>query len=262
MELKMQLDNKNMKEFFKKLVNSCRTGDVEFIKEIIGSDLVKRINDPVPGKMLMESSASGNMEIIQALYDSPVLKKHIHKHDFVRDSVIRAFECGQVEVSKFLLKKLDSLNGYHDGVIFTGILNAMAKGKINIIKNYLEDSSIRVDKEKLIQKTLDQSCFYDQLDIAKYIIQTTNIQESKDFSQMMDSMFLTCLKHKSYDVLRYFVFDLNIAKTPFIDSALFMVKDNNSSNVSNWFNIRELGQSLETELNQIATNSTNKKMKV
>lgn len=261
----MKLNNKNRKEFYKKIIAASKLGELTFIKDIINSDIANQITANPPKKMLENASGYGHIEIIKDLFTSKHLTKHINYPDILKGALQKAFQHGHLEVVKFLIPKIDNIGAYHNGLISSGVTDAAMTGKIELIRVFLEDSPIRntIDKNELIGKIINIGCIYNQLEIVKYAIEKDNSQYFNKETNNINNTFVTSLTNGSMDVLKYFIFDLNIEKNSSLSNFLDTNLNENFEKVNNWFKIRDINKDLQEELPIIKNEkSPTKKLKM
>lgn len=259
----MKLHNQNRKEFYKKLIASCKKGDIEFINQVINSETVNQITNPNPAKMLHQASAYGHLEIVQAIYKSSSLEKHIDKSDLL-NAMKTAFLHGHIRVIQVLFYELNHFNGNHNNVISIFLADAVHNGQINILQAFFEDNLVEnnLNKDTVTEKIINIACSHNQLDIVKYIMEKEQYKYFDKHHHNLNNTFATALVNESLDVIQYFIFDLNIKKTSEINNILENNTDSNFEKVKNWFKIRDANKELEAELPVLHKESINKKPKI
>lgn len=255
----MKLNNENRKEFYKKLVNACKNGDLEFINEVVNSETVNQITSPTPAAMVYQASGYGHLEIIQMIYKSNHLQKYLDKTDLVK-AMQTAFLHGHLEVIQLLFPQLDKFNGHHDGIISLGITEAAMTGKINVLAAFFEDKLVKnnLNKDTVTEKIINIACSHNKLDIIKYVMEKEQYKYFDKNSHNLNNTFATALMNENLDVIQYLIFDLNISKTKEINNILENNTDTNFEKVKNWFKIRDANKELEAEL-PILNQETNPK---
>jgi hypothetical protein len=103
--------------------------------------------------------------------------------------------------------------------------------------------------------TLIKASRFGQLEIIKYILNTDFLNKHVDIHVNDDAIFRAALEAKQVDILRYFIFDLNIEITPNIKRMIDI-----NSDISNMFELRNINKSLNNELNN--NSAITKKLKV
>jgi hypothetical protein len=262
----MKLNNQNRKDFYKKIIGACKKGDVEFINEVLNSDTISQINDPIPIKMLFQASGYGHLEIVQALYKSNLFKNKIDKTNLVK-AINTAFSHGHIKVIQFLFPQLNRFNGHHDNIISLSLTDAAVNGQVNVIQAFFEDNLVKnnLNKDTVTEKIINTACCYDKLDVIKYIMEKEQYKYFDKNIHNLNNTFATSLVNESLDVIQYFIFDLNITKTPEIHNILQNNIDDNFEKVKSWFKLREVSkerEKLEDELPILNKETHNKKPKM
>lgn len=161
---------------------------------------------------------NGNLKEIAYILSSPELKVHADIH--ARDDIgfIYACQTQNFPLIKYLLSSPD------------------LKEHANI--NAKDDLA------------LAYVCSSGNLDIVKYLLTSTDLKKYSDLHNDSDAVFKSACANHHLDILQYFIFDLNIPKSSSITTYLndktydseFIEK------VNHLFSLRELGQTLQTEL--------------
>jgi hypothetical protein len=95
------------------------------------------------------------------------------------------------------------------------------------------------------------------LEVIKYLTSSHELKEHIDINKKMDKYFEDALSCNQSDVIRYFIFDLNIEKNKKIEK-LFQQYPN--PQFESWFNLRDVNKELAQELDGNKPN--NKKNKI
>lgn len=254
----MKLNNENRKEFYKKLVIACKNGDIGFINEVINSETVNQITNPTPAAMLQQAANYGHLDIVQGIYTSNQLKKHLEKNDLL-DAIRKAFLHSHLEVIQFLAPKLEWFGSY-DNFISLCVSDATVAGQIKIVKAFFEDNLVKhnLNKDLVTTKIINMACSHNKLDIIKYVMEKEQYKYFDKNAHNLNNTFATALMNENLDVIQYLIFDLNISKTKEINNILENNTDNNFEKVKNWFKIRDANKELEAEL-PILNQETNPK---
>lgn len=98
---------------------------------------------------------------------------------------------------------------------------------------------------------LTYACSSDgSLDIVKYLLSSPDLKKHSDLHNDNDAVFKSACANHHLDILQYFIFDLNIAKSLSISTYLNDKSYDSEfiEKVNHLFSLRELGQTLTTEL--------------
>lgn len=161
---------------------------------------------------------------------------------------------GDLEVVKFLLTSPDltflaNIQESNNDPIF----QACDYGHKEIIEYLLASHELKEHADKYFALYL--CCEEDKVDLVKFIFEMPGLEIDIHHENAMaiDLAF----SRKAYKVLHYLVFDMDIKRTPRIDT---LIQEYNSDQVRSWFDLREVNRELNNEL--INTNTTTKKIKV
>jgi hypothetical protein len=101
------------------------------------------------------------------------------------------------------------------------------------------------------------ACIEGYLDLAKYIINNPKLNQHIDISEDKNNYFRTACSFDHFDIVEYFIFELNLPKT---DDIIDFIEKMDFPNVEEMFKKRDLHNELQLELgNQV---SFNKKIKI
>jgi hypothetical protein len=252
------MDITNIKQLNKQLITACQIGDTAFIKEFIDSSAIKKINDPIPYKMFMEACNNGHLEIIKEMFLSPHLNKHINNNPTLPGAINIAFRSQHIDIIEFIGHKFNAIEP-DNGSISSGIMEAAEKGHLNVIKHFLEKSTLDMDKDLIVHRAFHLSCSKNHLNIIKYLVEFSNVKKICGFSELIKDGVSEAYLSRSFDIVKYLIFDLNVPKNDKSMNTLASIGRSDFSQLENWFNIRELNQSLADELVSSSTNIINTK---
>jgi hypothetical protein len=162
-----------------------------------------------------------------------------------------------IEETEYLLnnKDLTSSENIHYN-LDSAFLTACQQGHFEIVKLLCtspwskEKININANKGEAIRKVFG-------LDIVKYLLTSPDLKEHINVHIKKDSAFKSALERKDLDVLSFFIFDLDIDKTPYIEKYLQLMPNNE---VEKMFAIRDLNRSLNNELESRADNIKKNKL--
>jgi hypothetical protein len=256
------MKNINIKELNKQLLNACTIGDLVFIQEVIDSNVIKKINHPIPIKMLMEACNNGHVEIVKALFSSEHLKQFIGYPIDITSCLNIGFKKNHINVIDFMGHILNKIQPSNNGFISSGILEAAEAGHLNIIKYFLDESTLDTStpKDTLIHQIYYTACDHNQLNIIKYLLESEHVSEIKTNPSSFNEGFSRAYFSRSFDIVKYFIFEMNISRNSETIDKLAEFGRGDFPQVENWFTLRELNQSLTDELD--SANNINKKPKI
>ena len=102
------------------------------------------------------------------------------------------------------------------------------------------------------------ACYYGHLPIVKYLLTSPELKKHVDIHLEDDYPFAACLKQKQLEILKYFIFDMNIRRTPNIDLHLAL---HLTPQVEKWFEMRDLNKNLIQDI-KIKNKTDTKKHKL
>lgn len=259
----MKQNKAEIKEFHRNLFIACKLGDIDYINQVLNSDLVNKINSPNPEKMLEYACHNGHLNIVEAIFNAPRLKPHVSDVQSLKSCLIKAFEKNNIDMIKFLNKKIDSLSGHPAITMASGLEVAAAYGNIDVMKEFLEPPFNAAIRETFKSgKLLAAAYANSKFEIIKYLVTSDKLPENNDIHMNNDSLFrgsfrASAFPNGSLDMIRFLIFDLNIDKNENIDK-LLSLEDKNSEIIKSWFNLRDLNKNLTKELIENDTTSTKK----
>lgn len=210
------------------LISACEDGDLETVKIVLTSenldlhaDVLGHVGSVINYNLKFPLSAAckeGHLEIVKYLLTSPDLKQHADVEQFQYYAVFEACTYGHLDIIKYFftspdLKEQIDINIVNDG---STLLNeAACRGRVELVKFLLESPELK---------------------------EHSNIHEHHDFAFTVALNYNT---EQHRELIKYLIFDFNIAKTDDIKKHL---EENPNKEVEKWFEARELNKSLEKEL--------------
>lgn len=243
------------------IYSACEKGDVDFIKKFLESDLFKKSNQVSVHKMLLHSSMKNQFGIIKCIWESNEARYDFQPKDEIKELVKTACKNGSLDIVTYLLEQPD-FNRDDSEIPFVGILFASSYGNLNIIqyilKNFTNSSVLTMGLEN--GSVLDAACEEGRLNVVKYFFESPEVKIKFKLQDKDDLLFKSAYDHNQFEILQYFIFDLNLEKNESIKEYMTHCFKNE---VDNMFKIRDLKQSLTNELDDSINHSyQNKKLKV
>lgn len=221
------------------------------------------INDPIDIAIQYK-----NLEIVNHLLNDSELKKTLNN-----DHYIKYFETAcwleSISIVNYLLFSSHErfIERYNLGI------NMSAKnGQCNLLKYFRElnnHEKFELDIRKENINILSQACENGHQDIVRYIFSEPKIENFTPLIEELEKFFKQAFVNDSLELVKFFIFELNIPFTDYIKSDLEFyyggiysdIKEKDK--IENLFSIRELQCSLIQELNVNNENEfTNKKIKL
>lgn len=208
---------------------------------------------------LMNACDFGDLEKTEFLLKNTELKKHNDIEDYFSNAVLKASKNGHVHIMKLLNSVL---NEDEKKIVSpcnnTALVGACRDGKLEVIRYLLtsEDTRDSIDIHAGDDDAMDWACSMGHLEVVKYLTSSPEISNYLNIDESKNAFIVACANGK-LDIIRYFIFDLNMKKAPYIQRFL---DDNPVEEIKSMFATRDLQQSLSKELtvNQVA----DKKMKL
>lgn len=173
--------------------------------------------------------------------------KYFGQHK-AQEGFVEACNQGDVKTINLYITK----NPYKDHIqklLPGGLSISCQKGHLEALEFFV--SAVNMDesaKNSAAQEGLLLASANGHLPVVKLLLNSPDITVKPDLHKGNDFIFQTALVYERMDVLRYFIFDLNIEKTPGIDAALKEHKKDSVTAAENWFKVRDLNTQLESEL--------------
>jgi ankyrin repeat protein len=195
---------------------------------------------------LISSCKKGDLTLTKVLLDNTELKLYSF-FDYLGDAIIAASRNGHLDILKHLNSLLDNnekkgMEPYYN----TALTAACRDGNIEIVKYFLSSKELEgfVDIHTEDDNPIDWACSMGHLDIVEYLTTSTDIKERVDVNKSPNAFIIASANGK-FDIIRYFIFDLNMKKSHHVQ--LFL-KDNPNDEIDNMFSLRELNESLKGSL--------------
>lgn len=253
----------------KEFNTACENNDFEKINELLKSkdsfvrDTVYRqdtYNNP-----LIICIQNGNLEMLKYLTSSPHLEKHFDINKDIHHLFNHACNVGEIDIIDYLLNNPEiQFQTRYEGLISKGINITAKNGHLNTLKYFRnlpreEREVYEIEAEN--SYILNEACVQNHLSMVKYLFEEPKIIYYKDKIKDLEHAFEIATKKKHLDILKFFIFDLNIPQNDTIKQYLRYLPIEERDVIHKCFEIREVNQSLTNEL---TTNSSakNKKLKV
>ena len=256
---------------------ACTNGDLDTVKNLYQDydrakssvfsafiNIFKPIIDPHyhEDSALLNACSYGHHHIVEYLLNQNNFANGLNVESKIETCLSFIMKSGNLELTKLMLsliEKKPSLTSH----ISLGFNSACAKGHLDIVKYVLEESDfnwIAYDKKtrskedySLVYSGFIDSCKRGQLEIVKYIVESPGLKEKIDFNK-----FHSRISVNNVDIIRYFIFDLNIKKEdPFI--AKLNISSNIAEQMDSFFKIKEMHTEINQEINSADYPQTTKK---
>jgi hypothetical protein len=252
--------NLTAREISEILQKCCDDGDLETLKSLFSSEHARSVLAH-PDTILNFVAEKGHLHLVKYLLTSPDLEENADI--MVRnDNPFRAAcKNGHLELVKYILhtplgRTTDLKTSIRDGITY-----AADSGQLDILRYFLTSPDININDKPSIDngqnKALKQAVINDQLNIVQYVLTSPELIKYADIHTDNDVCFENALQLKHLDILKYFIFDLNIKKTHYIEESLSRYPN---KKVIQYFEMRDLNSNLSDNL--ISNASSLKKPKI
>jgi len=243
----------------------------EDYKKSITPTQQEKINDA-----LISACQHGILEEIKEFLTSPNLDMHANilaskgsrRNYNLKFPLSIACKDGHLDVIKYLLTSSDLKN--HADIKqsnYFAVFEACLYGHLDIVKYFLTSSDLNdkpnihiIDYNGDNETLLDIACTRARIDIVKFLLTSTELEDHPDIHRNNDNGFIMAATYNTdnhIELVKYLIFDYKIEKTKNIINYL---KKNPDKEIEQWFNMRDLNQNLNKELDNNIVIS--KKMKV
>lgn len=255
----MDYSQLTQEELKAKLLHACANGNINFIKQIVNTELVGRIpSGSLCYQLGLAACANGKTDIIKCLIDSPDLHNKINRENYITEYFKMACANGHLKTVEYLATD-DKINRENHQLLFSiGLTYSTRDGRLNIAKYLLKQFKDLILNADVIQNgtLVNTACEYGEVEILKHL-HSINILNQDNIHQHNDKHFEIAYDNKKLEVIQYFIFDLHMNKTEDINNFL---KRNPSTEIEKMFTLRDLNISLNADLE--TNQSTSKKLKV
>lgn len=268
------------KSLFQLLNKLCDENDIDKIKYIFESDVLKNIFGLCKSEVLSDILE----DIEKTILDCHLIKKccelnsleilkyileycHGYRGDYILEELeyqinegsLIACEKGSVEVLDYLLNSKEiKLNAKIDSDAM--FYRACSKNQVNILEYLFKHPKVEQDRDFGIRsgELLQSACAYSDLNTIKFIFNYPEFKDKINIHVKDDILLETLIIDNRIDVIKYFIFDLNIEKTEDIKKLL---RTTTTNEVEKMFQARELKGELKTELkSNVSSNSKRTKI--
>jgi ankyrin repeat protein len=202
---------------------------------------------------LIVSCEVGDLARAEFLLNHTELRNRYDITEYFSNIIVKASKQGHIHIIKFLNESLNDeekkeIGPYHN----TLLVGACRDGNLEVIRYLLTSEDIKdsVDIHAGDDDAIDWACSMGHLEVVKYLTSSPEITKHVNINESKNAFIVACA-NGNFDIIRHFIFDLNMKKAVYIE--LFL--DNNPvEEVEKMFAIRDLNQSLGKELvkNEVA----------
>jgi hypothetical protein len=262
------------------IYKACKSNDANKLKELLASHnaiiietfdknftiSIKELNNPPYMNSITISDpidtaiSSGSFDSTKALIEDSDIRAYINPFHYIK-YFKSACKFGKLPIVNYLL--FDSKVNFmpYDEACPFGIKIAVQNGNLGLIKyfrNLPGRGSFDIRKENM--DILHQACEDGSLDIVQYIFQEPKVDNFQLILEEFESRFKQACLSGSDKLIKFFIFDLNIPFTDYIQNSLDFIFGSQFSDldekkkIEDWFQMRTLKDSLSQELDNKTTN--------
>jgi hypothetical protein len=262
------MEKKIIKYSSQKFIEACEQGDLSYVKSIMEQGTIKRASYDFTYETLGKAAYKGNLEIVKVLLESPNTPKgfFIHKDNALR----QACENGQLHIVKYFIETYPSFLKETDRKLHYCGCVAAKWGHTNVL-DYLFSLNHPDFNPDILNggSLLCYACVTGELKSLKYLFSKPGVKEHLNIHCEEDLPFRHVLGSANLNAIKYLIFDLNINKTnhitEFLDKScepVGTIVNPFAVQTQEWFEVRDLKQTLDNELNSNPKISNDKKLKI
>jgi hypothetical protein len=230
------------------LQQCCEDGDLETLKSLFTCKHARKVIAH-PNTILSFVAEKGHLELVNYLLTSPDLEENANIMTRNDNPFRQACINGHLELVKYILYDTYERTINFKVSCMDGVTYAANSGQLNVLKYFLTSPDIsptnRLSIEYGQNKAFKQAVLNGHLNIVQYVLTSPELSEHANIHLDNDVGFDNALQHKHLDILKYFIIDLNIEKTPYILESLSRYPN---ENVDKYFEIRDLNSELNKNL--------------
>ena len=173
---------------------------------------IKNMNQEQLRSYLMESTYSGNLEVVRYLLTSPYLEELHHTNSQVHNDVF---------------------------------LGACFNGQLTIVRYLLTSPELNkhVDIHAYNECALTHCYENTQLEVFKYLLTSPELKEHANIHTNNDFIFKNASSHKDFDLIKYLILDYKIKKTDTIER--YLSQNTELHYIEKMFHMRDLDEKLK-----------------
>jgi ankyrin repeat protein len=137
----------------------------------------------------------------------------------------------------------DALNKLHIESLNNRLVKASALGELELVEALLISPKLKMhpDINANNDHALRWACIKNQATVIKYLLRSQNLKKHADIHTMLDTPFKEALRHENEELLQFYIFDLKIKRTQYIDEVLAENIDKSiSKKIESMFQARDL----------------------
>lgn len=200
-------------------IQACEDGELDKVKYLLTSpNLTENVSVSYKSDQALRNACKhGHLDIVKYLLTSPELEKHPSVHHDDDTPFILACYSGNLELVRYLLTS-EELSSHP-----------------NIHTTYMSSPDY----------ALILACQKGYTDIVKYLASSNELKEHANIHADDDRALLSAYRNGHLDIVRFFIFDMNIEKS---DALIVYLENEKIEEIENWFKLREINKQLHQEI--------------
>jgi hypothetical protein len=217
----------------KELYKAAQNGDLDYIKYLLTSTELKLHADPnLNGNYCFKLACrSGHLDTVKYLFSDENTKLKLSTDRLIIDGTLEAADNNQIEILDYFRNQAKINNHYTEA-------------------RFINDNLV----------ILERACAFGFLETVDYILQNPKVENYVLDEKTIFNLFESCIYANSSDLIKYFIFELNLKNTESVTKLLDEVSEEQKKEIEQLFELRQLNQSLNSELEHNQNNT--KKHKV
>jgi ankyrin repeat protein len=201
---------------------------------------------------LIFGCGNDRLDIVKYVLTSPELKIHANVNWEIDSPLRIACGRGHIQIIDYLLNSPDlKFHASHELARLSIIEKAAYDGQLNVLKYFLNHPKFEFSALKQINKdVLAIASGHGFLDMVTYLLTEPKFKNFIDLHSDNDRAFRHACTNEQMEIIKFFIFDMNIEKTTYIDNWLLTGESDIAIEVKKLFEIRELTKGLNTELDE------------
>jgi hypothetical protein len=212
--------------------------DEEFLDKV--NNAPKKFN--LINQLLFCACEYGDLEIIKYVMESSDFKVKPDINYLAHGVFCAVCKSGNLDAIEYILNHPTNNSKEDISYINQGLFQA-CKDKNLEVGNFLLYSD-KLKKNANVDKLLVFLCQNGYTELIKYIITEPELKKELDINKKIKKYFENALKYNQLDVVKYFIFELNISQK----KVNGILQKNQAKTVNEWLEKRELHLSLKNEL--------------
>lgn len=237
------------------IYKACETGDLENIQTFLNSEEANSENEVSGYMMTMAAIKGGYLEILETVWNSSFKHEDTFNNFYFNTYGSQMCNYDRFEMLKFMLEHPKLIKNKNNRLMEILPRSVAGSGRLKMLEYLFEKfpNDPGLNTNLIEGDILIHAARNGHLHIIEHIF--NNYKNKIDIHLYKDEAFRAACHANQLDVLKYFIFDLNIKKTQDIINHI-----DGEHSIMNIFEARELNESLKNELSSSKNNNTRIKL--